>query len=604
MSRPHSAKQGPKKIYLGNRPKDQYKNQQEYLPNIQYKQPNYYDMKEDTFNEEISILQNAWNELGITPEYRAAFINLAKNVTESERKDIFMQEKINLKKFRDALINLKKEITNRENNLALLKKLDKTLQTCINNENNANSIDNILHDVINIIKNLRLNAVNIVSKIIKVNQMSAYYSNSGKFDTRRINPEYSYDPQYLFKMKEDLLFLKNSTLSTFIEMNNTEIDAFLTNCAPIPNKVSSSQKIKIPISDDIMKSITESRYTLLQETVLANVDKDDISNLRSYDFYEGTIRRGSSGKKFRNLEEEKFRLNKNRPYLMNITNNSAKKKHNNFFKNPNTNMSKYIYDLKNVNGANRYNYLFYKNPQPIGNRLRSGKKRLFNNNNNSIPNYSNNNTYGKRIPIEHDVIQSLTNEQYLKKLNGYKSPDDNNKNKNNNEDILYDEMGDLKKENKKYETEINELKRKIEFLEKKAKDEETKRENLQNKYKELSQRTKDYQAELEKISKNKKKAEYELNNKIEKLEKEKQDNLKLNNEEKDKLENQKKETKKKEDELIEKIKNLENQLKTEENERIEKEKELEDIKNKLKEEKEEREKEKLQREEEDKRREE
>ena len=121
--------------------------------------------------------------------------------------------------------------------------------------------------------------------------MSAYYSNSGKFDTRRINPDYSYDPQYLFKMKEDLLFLRNSTLSTFIEMNNGEIDAFLINCAPAPNKINSNQKIKIPISDDVMKLITESRYTLLQETVLANVDKDDLINLRSYDFNEGNYRR-------------------------------------------------------------------------------------------------------------------------------------------------------------------------------------------------------------------------------------------------------------------------------------------------------------------------
>ena len=146
MSRPHSAKQGPKKIYLGNKAKEKYNCSipQEYLPNIQYKQPNNYDMRDETFYEEISILQNVWDELGITPEYRAAFMNLAKNVSEAERKEIFMQEKINLKKFRDALLNLKKEITNRENNLSILKKLDKELEALINNENNPNSLDNIL----------------------------------------------------------------------------------------------------------------------------------------------------------------------------------------------------------------------------------------------------------------------------------------------------------------------------------------------------------------------------------------------------------------------------------------------------------------------------
>ena len=64
-------------------------------------------------------------------------------------------------------------------------------------------------------------------------------------------------------------------------MENTEIDPFLTNCAPIPNKISNNTKIKIPISDDLMKLITESRYALLQETILST-DKDDILNLNPF----------------------------------------------------------------------------------------------------------------------------------------------------------------------------------------------------------------------------------------------------------------------------------------------------------------------------------
>ena len=158
MSRPHSASQGPKKYYLGNRSQD-HKNfiPPQSLPSVQYKQQNSYGMNEESFNEEFTLLQITWDELGITQEYRAAFLNMAKRVSESERKDIFMQEKINLKKFRDALLNLKKEITNRENNLLLLKKLDKKIENCINVGNNSSSIDNILHDVISIIKTLKSN---------------------------------------------------------------------------------------------------------------------------------------------------------------------------------------------------------------------------------------------------------------------------------------------------------------------------------------------------------------------------------------------------------------------------------------------------------------
>ncbi len=82
MSRPHSANQGPKKIYLANKAKDKNAIPQEYLPAIQYKQQNDYNIKEDGFNEELNLLQIAWDELGITPEYRAVFINLARRVSD------------------------------------------------------------------------------------------------------------------------------------------------------------------------------------------------------------------------------------------------------------------------------------------------------------------------------------------------------------------------------------------------------------------------------------------------------------------------------------------------------------------------------------------
>ena len=602
MSRPHSANQGPKKIYLANKAKDKNAIPQEYLPAIQYKQQNDYNIKEDGFNEELNLLQIAWDELGITPEYRAVFINLARRVSDSEKKDIFTQEKINLKMFRDSLLNLKKEITNRENNLSLLHSIDKKLETLINIGNNVNSLDNILQEAVNVIKTLRMNAVNIVSKIIKVNQISAYYSNSGKFDTSKINHEYSYDPRYLFKMKDDLSFLGNSTLSTFIEMNNTEIDAFLTNCAPVPNKISNSQKIKIPISDDLMRLITESRYALLQETVLANVDKDDMIYINpKNDYFDGNLRRGSGGKNYRNIEEEKYRYNPNRAFFINNNlNNSAKKKNNNIFQNKN--MSKYIYDLKNVNGSTRYNYLFYKNNPKFGNnRLKSAKKKLFKNNYVN-PNFN----VGKRINIEHDVIESQTHEQFLKKLINYKNPDKNKSKEFNNEDekMLIEENEVLKEENKKFQDNLNEMKKKIQNLEQNVKEETEKRENLQNKCKELSQREKGYKEQLEKNSKTKKKKEQELNNKIEQLQKEKDKNIKDNKDDKQKYENEKKDMEKKVEELLEKIKDLESKLKSEENEKVKGEKEIEELRNKLKEEKEEREKERLEREKEDREREE
>ena len=577
MSRPHSASQGPKKFYLGNRGQEQYKNllPPPSLPSVQYKPPMNYPIHEDSFNEEFSLLLITWDELGITQEYRNAFINMVKRVNESERRDIFLQEKINLKKFRDALLSLKKEISNRENNLLALKKFDKKLENCISVENNSGSIDNILQDVISVIKTLRLNAINIVTKIIKVNQISAYYSNSGKFDTSRIKSDYSYDPKYLFKMKEDLLFLRNSALSTFIEMNNSEIDAFLTNCAPSQNKIfnNNNTKIKIPISDDLMKLITECRYSLLQETVLSSVDKDDNSSLhfRRSDYFEDNLKRGSSANKYNNMEDNQNKLYQ-RPFI--LKNNSSKKKKTNLFQNNRSqNISKYIYDLKNMNGPNRYNNLFYKNPTSGNTRLISGKKRLFNN-----INPSSNNLYCKRIPIEHEVIQSLTNEQFLKKLGHYKNSDENYSIIRNE---LNEENENLKNENRNLEQQIIDLTQKIEVLEKKSKEEDELRDTLQNKNKELTQKVKQLKTETDKNAKLNKKKENELNNKIEQFEKEKKEINNKNDKDKEEFENEKNKMKKNEEELNEKIQTLENKLKNEENERNKMKKKEEELNEKI-----------------------
>ena len=329
MNRPRSATLGTKKMYLGNKSQDQNKYiiPPESLPNIQYKQQSsYYELLEDELKEELNLIKNSWEDLGIAHEYRITFINLIKKVNENERKDILMQEKLNLKKFRDGLLNLKKQIAHRENNLFLLKNVERNLENSLNVENNKKLIDKILQDAINIIKALRLSAINIVSKSLKVNQLLSYYSDSGKFNTNKIKMDYSYDPNYLSKMKEDLLFLKKSVLNLYIEMNNSEIDPFLTNCAPAPNSKSNNfdEKITIPISDDIMKLIIESRYSLLQNTVLSNINQNESLNLRKfdYDFNDNY----SNKNVFRSLEEDKFRLNSNKHNIINNYNNYTSKK--------------------------------------------------------------------------------------------------------------------------------------------------------------------------------------------------------------------------------------------------------------------------------------
>ena len=534
MKRPSSAKQSPKKVYVGSQQKN-YK-APKYLPNIKNININNY-VREDTFEEDLKILQYSWGELGITQEYRSVFMSILEEASDLERNAIITQEKNNLKKFKDALLNLKKEIENRENNLTQLKKADFLIQNAMNDEQNANSINSILQNVISLIKNLRINAVNIVKKVIKVNQITSYYANSGKFNINKIKPEYAYDSRYLFKMKNDLKFLRDSALGAFVEMNNTEIDPFLTNCAPSPNKIKGNKRI-IPISDDLMKSIVESRYLLLQETVLDSLEKENNINFRSTDFSEGNLfSKNSRNNLLKRLEEEKFKLGQNKFNNRNFTNNM--KIRNNFIHTKGPNISRYIHNMK-TGEQSRYNSLFYKKRiSPFG-----SKKKIGTSNSN-------------RIVIMHEEIKSLSNEQFMKRLGNIESQEKENLMKN---EALNDTIENLQNENHK-------LKKVIKQYENKFLENNEKIENLENKNNEIAKRAKEYQNELEQLTQKKKKKENELNNKIDLLQKD--------------IKKVKKDNTKAED-LNNTLKNLENKLKSEESLRQEKEKQVENLENKLK----------------------
>ena len=567
MKRPHSATHNPRYLYINPQAKNFIP--PEALPNLD----NYPQMikfiKEEGFEEEISLLQLSWNELGITPEYRQVFINLLREANEVEKNNIFNEEKNNIKKFKDSLLGLKKEIENRENNLSQLKKFNFSVQNVISNGDEANSLNQILQNTIAIIKTLRINAINIVKKLIKVNKIIAYYTTSGKFNIKQLKPEYSFDPKYLYKMKEDLKFLKNSALNTFIEMNNSNIDAFLTNCAPSSKGVK-EKKIVIPLPDDVMKMIIQCRYELLQETVLDNIEKDSanngIINTKSMDFFEmnSLLKHSKNNNLINKLEKEKFKLK------LGLSNSSIRnRKQNEKFRNNfihstrGYNISRYLHNLKNSGKINYDNYFYIKrNNSPL-----VPKRRFFGNlrKNNNIINISN--PSNNKIIIMHEEIESLKHDQFMKRLGSIQNLDNDEENKEQSKAIenqMLNENIDFLKD------EILELKSKLKNWEIKVKNETEKRENFEIKNNELISKAKEYQSELEKISQNKKKKEKELNNKIESLSKELQD-IKY-------------ERLKGDDDLIKQFKNLEDRLQNEENLRKNGEKIIENLEKNLKEE--------------------
>jgi hypothetical protein len=220
---------------------------------IQYNNLNINDYDYiNIYDKYISYVQNIWNDLGVTETFRNNFISYTDKMNKMERNNIFEHEINTMKKLLYSLYSLKDEIMTREKEIEILKESSRLIKGYIEEGNLIDHEGETLQQICNIIKDLRMKAINIVNIFSKINKI--INQNYGKYDIKFLKEEYMYDSSYLKKMKNDLIFLKNCILNKFIDMSNSEIDPFLTCCSPYPGRNINS-KLKVPINEDIMKAI-------------------------------------------------------------------------------------------------------------------------------------------------------------------------------------------------------------------------------------------------------------------------------------------------------------------------------------------------------------
>ena len=456
------------------------------------------------FKEELTLINTLWDELGITEDYKYQF-NQILDLNLYDQKIIFIQEIENLQKFKNALIKLKKEIFNRENNIQNLIKIIKILDT------DGIFNQNLLKEIINIIKNLRLNAVNIIIYINRVRELGFYYYFQGKWDLTKIKKEFMYNNNYLLQMNQDLSFLKNSSISDYIQMGNGTIDAFLTNCSQLNKNnylYNNNNKIIIPISDDLTKLIEQSIHYVIQDQIIDNIYQQKSEAANKINSMNGMNRSNSMKIKIKKLPNRpmtsKGFLGNNNKYRNNFGQNkkNERKSESNIFTGLDNN--KFLQSFKNLNNSD-YSCLFQsssklgeQNPKlmPESTRIKNRVREIDDNNN--TKNY-NNSDQKRIIKIEHELMSSYN---FLN--------NDSNKNRtylnnnNNSQEKIIIENEKLKKDNIVIKNELLKLSKKIE-------DNEKFKKNLEDKL----------NTEMEK----KVKEEIEKNIKIKQEKKEKENNI-------------------------------------------------------------------------------
>ena len=125
--------------------------------------------------EELAIIKSLWDDLGIYEDYQDEFKNYIKQITNEEKKnEILNLEKSELRKYREALLKLSAEISNRESNVIKLKKLCKELDKYELDKNTNNLPSDIFENIQKNIKYYRINTVNVINKIIRLREVSSY----------------------------------------------------------------------------------------------------------------------------------------------------------------------------------------------------------------------------------------------------------------------------------------------------------------------------------------------------------------------------------------------------------------------------------------------
>ena len=124
---------------------------------------NILDQNDFNLNEEFNSLIILWDDLGVTKEFQKQFKNSLLPLLNEEKLNYIQKEKIELTKFRNALLNFTKNVSQREKNIDLLKKYDEIIDINLSK----------LNDIQKIIENLRISSVNCVNSIIKLRSFSS-----------------------------------------------------------------------------------------------------------------------------------------------------------------------------------------------------------------------------------------------------------------------------------------------------------------------------------------------------------------------------------------------------------------------------------------------
>ena len=258
--------------------------------------------------------------MGVSNEYKKKFENFISNHNKEEIIQYLNFEKSNLKKYKETIIKLSKEIINRENNIKNLKEIDELIEKNYRKENKKLN-ESIIKNIEKTINLLRITSVNIISYMNKIHEISSYKIINGKYILNKMKKEFLYDKNYLNKMIFDIEFIKYSNLILYFDiLPNSKIDTFFTFFGN-----------SLPIGNDLLKGIFEAKYILMENNLLNEIYNEKKNIFNNNKLHSSFIRNNSFNSNINykinnSFGEEKSIINQKSLKNLNKTNISNKKR--------------------------------------------------------------------------------------------------------------------------------------------------------------------------------------------------------------------------------------------------------------------------------------
>ena len=203
-----------------------------------------------------------WNDLGVLDNYRELFTVVANQLDDQARRDFYNLEIQNLTNIFDDLNYLVQCIQSREISISNLKKLNEKLSSILK-ETSPKSNEQQFSIIINEIQNVRMSTINVVNQMNKIRNKYSFCIYGGKFNIDTLGKKFSFDKNYLIKMKEEMTFLKYGYIKCLLNINES-VDPFMLSASFDTGDPLQQQ---VPITQDMHEQIKLAQYLILQDLI-------------------------------------------------------------------------------------------------------------------------------------------------------------------------------------------------------------------------------------------------------------------------------------------------------------------------------------------------